>query len=629
MSYVIKKLYFEDKTYKFLSSENKELDYLDNLSKLNIFIGQNNSGKSLFMRKILLNDNLRFFPTDISVRLLNSPLESMIVESTVLDFINDAIINLKNYENDNIKELFKEDWEKIQSFPKINSLQQNENFFKEYYNDLINMVYSNSKKPKVYNTRGVEVIPNDWFELEEHIKNSFGGIDVSELRLDFNFIKVYIPILRGILPLINSNKKINDDIYKNRIKWDYFKDNDTVDIFTGLNIFHEIKSNLLGNLKQRESIKNFESFLSKNFFNNDEITLIPSLDEEGNDDVLTIKIGNEKEQPIFNLGDGIQSIIIITFPLFKYVENLKDNENVLYFIEEPELYLHPGLQRILIETLLSDDMFDKFQFFITTHSNHFLDLSSDYPNVSIFSFNKEIENFKDIEALPSFKIENKLDNSLLDILGIKPSSLLFSNCSIWVEGKYDMLFFKHCLKLYKEEFDFDYVEGHHYAFFQYNGSDINFWSNGDYNDAELLNINNFFKNVYIIHDDDNDEKIHDKIKDVIGENYYKLNVLELENLVKKSIFEKILCSYDIDFEAKFDFEEEDYKNKKISEFIYEEIFCKNLVDGLLYSRNGKIKLNKKNFNRKFINFTTSWNDLSDEAKKVTEEIVKFIKKINR
>ena len=126
MSYVIKKLYFEDKTYKFLSSENKELDYLDNLSKLNIFIGQNNSGKSLFMRKILLNDNLRFFPTDISVRLLNSPLESMIVESTVLDFINDAIINLKNYENDNIKELFKDDWEKIQSFPKINSLQQNE-----------------------------------------------------------------------------------------------------------------------------------------------------------------------------------------------------------------------------------------------------------------------------------------------------------------------------------------------------------------------------------------------------------------------------------------------------------------------------------------------------------------------
>lgn len=627
MSYIINKLYFDDTTYKFISSDNRELEYLDNLGKLNIFIGQNNSGKSLLMRMILLNENLRFLPSDDSVRLLNSSLETKIFDSTVIDFLNDAVSDINKYENENIEELFNEVLEKIQKFPKIIYLKQNDNYFINYYNDLINSIYANSKKPKVYNMHGYEVCSEDWISLEAYIKNSFGEINVSELNLDFNFKKVYIPILRGILPLINSNEIVSEDIYKNRIKNDYFKENDTVDIFSGLNIFHEIKRNLLGNLKQRDSIKHFEEFLSKNFFNNESVTLIPSLNEEGHDDVLTIKIGNEKEQPVYNLGDGIQSIIIITFPLFKYLENIKDNENVLYFIEEPELYLHPGMQRILIETLLSDERFDKFQFFITTHSNHFLDLSLDYDNVSIFSFNKTIDDLGNVEVLPSFKIENKFDNSIFDLLGIKPSSLLFTNCSIWVEGKYDRLFFKHCLKLYKEEYGLNYIEGHHYAFFQYNGSDINFWSN-DFDSSEQLNINNFFRDIYVIHDDDDDDKIHKKINEIIGENYYKLNVLELENLVKKSILEKIISSYCIDFETNFNFEEKDYANKKIGDFIFNEILNGNDVEGLVNLKNKNIKFNKKVFNKKLILFTGSWDDLSDEAKNITKRIINFIKKIN-
>ena len=627
MSYIINKLYFDDTTYKFISSDNRELEYLDNLGKLNIFIGQNNSGKSLLMRMILLNENLRFLPSDDSVRLLNSSLETKIFDSTVIDFLNDAVSDINKYENENIEELFNEVLEKIQKFPKIIYLKQNDNYFINYYNDLINSIYANSKKPKVYNMHGYEVCSEDWISLEAYIKNSFGEINVSELNLDFNFKKVYIPILRGILPLINSNEIVSEDIYKNRIKNDYFKENDTVDIFSGLNIFHEIKRNLLGNLKQRDSIKHFEEFLSKNFFNNESVTLIPSLNEEGHDDVLTIKIGNEKEQPVYNLGDGIQSIIIITFPLFKYLENIKDNENVLYFIEEPELYLHPGMQRILIETLLSDERFDKFQFFITTHSNHFLDLSLDYDNVSIFSFNKTIDDLGNVEVLPSFKIENKFDNSIFDLLGIKPSSLLFTNCSIWVEGKYDRLFFKHCLKLYKEEYGLNYIEGHHYAFFQYNGDDINFWSN-DFDSSEQLNINNFFRDIYVIHDDDNDDKIHKKINENIGENYYKLNVLELENLVKKSILEKIISSYCIDFETNFNFEEKDYANIKIGDFIFNVILNGNDVEGLVNLKNKKIKFNKKVFNKKLILFTESWDDLSDEAKNITKRIINFIKKIN-
>lgn len=50
--------------------------------------------------------------------------------------------------------------------------------------------------------------------------------------------------------------------------------------------------------------------------------------------------------------------MIFTFPMF---EN-KDEKSAQIFIEEPELYLHPGLQRILL-TLMTSDKFPNQQFF--------------------------------------------------------------------------------------------------------------------------------------------------------------------------------------------------------------------------------------------------------------------------
>ena len=78
--------------------------------------------------------------------------------------------------------------------------------------------------------------------------------------------------------------------------------------------------------------------MSENFFDK-RITLIPSQ----SNGFITVKIGDEIERPIYELGDGIQSIIILTLPLF-----LNKGNNLLVFIEEPEKLLHPGLQRKLV-----------------------------------------------------------------------------------------------------------------------------------------------------------------------------------------------------------------------------------------------------------------------------------------
>jgi len=58
-----------------------------------------------------------------------------------------------------------------------------------------------------------------------------------------------------------------------------------------------------------QKLKKFEFFLKETFFDDQQITLITN--EE--DKVLNIKIGNETEQPIHNLGDGLQMLIILTF----------------------------------------------------------------------------------------------------------------------------------------------------------------------------------------------------------------------------------------------------------------------------------------------------------------------------
>lgn len=168
-------------------------------------------------------------------------------------------------------------------------------------------------------------------------------------------------------------------MFGHRIKKDYFGEESEIEvdikdsiikttnnpcnyIITGHYFYKYVQEFLLGNLQQREIIKEYQEYLSKNFFQNQDVTLIPKLEDE----VLTVKIGDEEEQKIYDLGEGIQSIILITLPLFLYLDKSKEeNTNILVFIEEPEVGLHPKLQRILLETLL-DEIFENYQFFFTT-----------------------------------------------------------------------------------------------------------------------------------------------------------------------------------------------------------------------------------------------------------------------
>ena len=76
---------------------------------------------------------------------------------------------------------------------------------------------------------------------------------------------------------------------------------------------------------------------------------------------------------------SIKQLIILFYKIYEQ----KDN-NAIFLIEEPELNLHPGFQRKFIEIITKE--FPKHQFFITTHSNHIIDLYNEQDNISVYKF---------------------------------------------------------------------------------------------------------------------------------------------------------------------------------------------------------------------------------------------------
>jgi hypothetical protein len=190
----------------------------------------------------------------------------------------------------------------------------------------------------------------------------------------------------------NQRDERYKDLYAKRTALDYFANASWTRmrlgsglrniIFTGLSLYDDLLGRLLGRTQaERDSVGAYEKFFSDNFFPGQSVILIPVM--EGNNDVVHIKIGNNEERPIYDLGDGMQSLIICTYPIVTETE-----PGSLFFLEEPDLCMHPSLQRTFLEVLKNYHRKMGHQFFITTHSNHLLDLLEDNELVSIFSFSE-------------------------------------------------------------------------------------------------------------------------------------------------------------------------------------------------------------------------------------------------
>ncbi len=133
--------------------------------------------------------------------------------------------------------------------------------------------------------------------------------------------------------------------------------------------------------------------------------------------------------PLESYGTGIHELIILAIAVCA-------EDDAMYCIEEPEIHLHPRLQKEFLRFLVEET--DK-RYILTTHSPALLSMSNDVRVTRLWLQNAVTM------AQPVDAPEHAL--SALDNLGVRASDILQANSVIWVEGPSDRIYLNRWLQL--------------------------------------------------------------------------------------------------------------------------------------------------------------------------------------
>lgn len=497
-------------SYKSGESEASQIS----TGRINLFIGPNNSGKSRLLRALFSSNN-----EEIHV-VIAKVLSETVCDLKILDF--------------------------IRSTPQINSFKS-EPFLKAIQGNILS-IYAIKEVARSFTTLISEAIRDNYSIMgggaETNAFNRLKGIlNTTELRKEtieisnnFNakiqqatdFKSHYIPILRGMRPLDGES-----DLFLDRTLTDYFSSDNSkkLNIITGFNLYQLLVRFLLGQPEDRQRVRAYEKILGNEFFGGAEVTLIP----EYGKDTISVKIGDDDQFSIYDLGDGMQQVIIITSAAFL------EQDNSIFYIEEPEACLHPGLLRKLALFLLNHT---QHKYFATTHSNHLLDLAETDRRVKVHRVSKS-----GAKADASFIVrECTRDRELLAELGVLASSVYLANSTIWVEGITDRLYLSVFLRKYIETINDaskrnkldGLLENFHYAFVEYQGGTLGHWSFDNASMEDGLNASFLCSSAFLVADGD----IVDKgdraliLEQQLGMRLHILNCKEIENILPREIIIK-------------------------------------------------------------------------------------------
>lgn len=107
-------------------------------------------------------------------------------------------------------------------------------------------------------------------------------------------------------------------------------------------------------------------------------------------------------------------------------------------IEEPENHMHPALQKQFLEYMRELSSFEKYQFFVSTHSPYLINLASVDENIKLFRVSKDKADNTLIEDMPG-RSKRAHWQVLMD-LGHSSADVLQVNGVIWVEGPSDRIY---------------------------------------------------------------------------------------------------------------------------------------------------------------------------------------------
>ena len=417
---------------------------LNNLDDINVFIGKNNSGKTTILKTlgVLLN---RSHGSNKSIIELSIKLNYEELKKLLKTCINKPEY-LKNRSSSRFWSTSDDD--RLQCIGKLNTKLDS-----DVLEPLLNSNFIELKIKRVLENNtitskfifNIEENPESIIDFKEQFRNlGIHLLDLHEKIFDYIislFKKFNICALRRLesgkdhisedleqihntVNILFSSSINPENLNDGKYRYELFE----IPNFSLILDFIR-KNELLEKVKQKLTPSFFEEFFKniKEFFPNFNIAIDFSrsplqtwqeIDENG------IKFRSWK-----NLGHGHQQIISLLFLLM-----LPDN--YIYLIDEPDIGLHPGLQRKLLhfikEKIITDIQYSK-QFFFATHSTSFIDFKG---NCSHFICEKTKNNFS-VELLEKDKL-----NILRDVLGLSPSALLQANGIIWVEGPSDRFYIK-------------------------------------------------------------------------------------------------------------------------------------------------------------------------------------------
>jgi predicted ATPase len=235
-----------------------------------------------------------------------------------------------------------------------------------------------------------------------------------------------------------------------------------------------------------------------------------------------------KVLPLESLGTGIHELIILAAAV-----TLADR--AIFCIEEPEIHLHPELQKKFVRYILEETT---NQYLIASHSNAFLDLS----DVNVYRCWLE-KGHTNCELASSASEKH----AVLTDLGYRPSDLLQTNYVIWVEGPSDRIYINHWIKAKAPEL----LEGLHYAIMFYGGRLLSHLCYDDPAVIDFVRLSSLNRNASMVIDSDKntpDQAINatkTRVKENFKSNQCLVWITEgrtIENYVAEPVLNKAVCT---------------------------------------------------------------------------------------
>lgn len=229
---------------------------------------------------------------------------------------------------------------------------------------------------------------------------------------------------------------------------------------------------------------------------------------------------NGDEQPISNLGVGIEQLLVIALGSFAFPDKL-------VLIDEPEIHFHPRTQKRMLQYLYDNS---PAKFVLATHSASVLDA------VEANVIRLETEN---AECRGRVVVNGSEKFRAIRDLGHTPSELIQANFVIWVEGPSDRIYINKWIGMMNS----DLREGIDYSFVYYGGRVL---AQHDFSDSQndLMSVLPISRQFAVVMDSDKTDEncdINSTKKRVceqmseIGSFVWITEGREIENYIHKSL----------------------------------------------------------------------------------------------